>query len=1395
MHPHRLTGTDTASTRTRSPHARSTCRAIAALILGGLALMGGATGLAQAQEPTITVRFEKDFHQYGEESRSGRITLEARTAANVAPTQDFTLTIFTEDANTEMPLSALSLSALAGSDFTAFRRTYTFRPSEFALEAGQYVARKLVQLQITNDDVVEKINSFGVVIERTSLPAHVTLHSIKYSVALVIINNDDEAQISASAPRTVTEGKAYDYVLTVDNEVAFPFQVVISTVDMTASPTEGDYVHFTNVFEFEPRQRRLVRRVRTLADTRIESNEQLGVKVVGNGLDASIHLPDDPTTVTTIIDATTPDWSVTHTPAQGATTTVKEDRGTWRMTIDSGGVTWPTDQTIRLDLTAAAATADGCAAGAVHGVDFHVSDDSDLSGHAADTLVLRAGRTRVTATFAIVDDAHYEPPETVIVTAHHETQRIAAPHVVTIRDDQTAATLENAAVDGRTVTLTFTTPMTYVAPESDPYLEEGDVPHTPEMFFTLFESKSPGVPDPTDSNLGNANYYKTVYGTGARTFDLSARVVTLTFPHAVDATHDAWVRYNRFSRYSPLGATTESLRCTNGRPRHAVASFITELDGTANTGGTTPLPALTIDDAEGREGTNANIAFTVTLNPASSELVTVDYKTVARTATEGEDYTRTRGTLRFEPGQTTKTVRVPIIDDTVEDDGETFLLDLYEASGATMVDTESWATGTIRNSEDAPTGNEHALTASFSNVPAEHGGPGEANRFTFDLIFSEAPEVSYRTLRDDAFTVTGGAVKRAKRKVQGSNQSWTIHVEPDGWGQIAIRLNAGKACTASGAVCTGDDRALSNSPSATVAGPAALSVADARANENTDDALNFVVSLDKVSTLTVTVDYATSNGSATAGADYTATSGTLTFTPGDAAKSISVPILDDAIDDGVETMTLTLSSATNARIADATATGTIENSDPLQKAWIARFGRTVASDVVDGITERLSNPRGGSEVRIAGVTLRQHGSTWTEAASEDTELGDLEGERTLDAREVGARELLLRSAFRLEGESDGPDGTAWTAWGRFSNASFEGETDGITLSGDVTTGLVGADVGTGEWTAGVALSSAKGDGPWRMGESGGNAACNRGTVESALTSVHPYAERHLNDDVALWVIAGYGTGNMTIRQDGCDSYTTDVDMRMAAAGVRGQVLAAAAGDALDMAVRTDALWLRTTSDKVEGLEGAQADVTRLRLMVDAGRSFTTAGGATLTPTIEAGVRHDAGDAEEGVGFEVGAGLAYQAPGFTIEAKARTLVAHNDSAYREWGASFAVRVDPGSDERGLSLSITPTWGSAASEAEQLWSTRSAEDLGEEDTLEAERRLEAALGYGLGAPGGFGIVTPYAALSLANGTERTLRAGVRWNAPQSATIALEATREDEGADSAPTHAVMLRAAIGF
>ena len=109
------------------------------------------------------------------------------------------------------------------------------------------------------------------------------------------------------------------------------------------------------------------------------------------------------------------------------------------------------------------------------------------------------------------------------------------------------------------------------------------------------------------------------------------------------------------------------------------------------------------------------------------------------------------------------------------------------------------------------------LTATFSNVPDSHSGSGE---FTFDLTFSENFPLSYRTLRDHAFTEDDhGPVTKAQRKVQGSNQTWTITVEPSGNGAITITLPATTHCDDNGAICTFDRRKLSHSTSATVSGP------------------------------------------------------------------------------------------------------------------------------------------------------------------------------------------------------------------------------------------------------------------------------------------------------------------------------------------------------------------------------------------------------------------------------------------------------------------------------------------------------------------------------------------------------------------------------------------------
>ena len=110
------------------------------------------------------------------------------------------------------------------------------------------------------------------------------------------------------------------------------------------------------------------------------------------------------------------------------------------------------------------------------------------------------------------------------------------------------------------------------------------------------------------------------------------------------------------------------------------------------------------------------------------------------------------------------------------------------------------------------------LTASTHDIPANHDG---STTFTFELRFSEEPAdgFSYQTLRDHAFTATGGEVVNARRLEKGKNLRWEISVRPDGNGPVTIVLPATTDCTAQGAVCTGDGRMLSNRLDVIVPGP------------------------------------------------------------------------------------------------------------------------------------------------------------------------------------------------------------------------------------------------------------------------------------------------------------------------------------------------------------------------------------------------------------------------------------------------------------------------------------------------------------------------------------------------------------------------------------------------
>ena len=400
------------------------------------------------------------------------------------------------------------------------------------------------------------------------------------------------------------------------------------------------------------------------------------------------------------------------------------------------------------------------------------------------------------------------------------------------------------------------------------------------------------------------------------------------------------------------------------------------------------------------------------------------------------------------------------------------------------------------------------LTASFVDVPSDHDG---SSAFTLKLAFSEPLSwMSGRRLREDVVAVSGGRATKAGR-VNRRRDLWKLTVEPDSVADVTVTLAAGAACGTPAAVCTSDGRALSNTISTTVRGPVTVSVADARAREGTDETIDFQVTLSRAASATVSVTWATADGTATAGEDYTRAGGKLRFAPGETGKTVRVPVVDDAVDEGEETFTLRLLNASGARIADGTATGTIENSDPLQKMWLSRFGRTVAGQVVDAVAGgRLSGPTGGSQVTLGGQSIdlsslsadtadaRRSLAGALGAAEEDDPLagpGPLEAARagSWDDPETGAtvrgltgRELLLGSSFHLAASGGEAGGPGYAAWGRVAVGGFDAkapaEKGDVRLDGEVTTGILGADAQWERWLAGVALSVS--EGRWQLRPAG-----------------------------------------------------------------------------------------------------------------------------------------------------------------------------------------------------------------------------------------------------------------------------------------------------------------------
>ena len=325
------------------------------------------------------------------------------------------------------------------------------------------------------------------------------------------------------------------------------------------------------------------------------------------------------------------------------------------------------------------------------------------------------------------------------------------------------------------------------------------------------------------------------------------------------------------------------------------------------------LPSLSIEDATVNEGNEAN--FVVELSEASDETVTVSYATSNGTAEAGNDYTAAYNiTLIFDPNTTRQPIRVQTLEDTTDEQDETFTVKLSSPSGASL--STSTATGTIIDGDVPP-------ELSIGDAGADEGDDVATFNVTLTQASGKTVTVDYATADGTAEAPMDYAATSGTLTFLAGEQSKPISVpiqddaidEPVETFTVTLRnptdatLDDG---TATGTITDGDN-------------PPELSIEDAPVGEG--DPAQFTVRLTPASGKTVTVDYATADGTAEAPADYTSMSGPLSFSPGELSKPIMVPTIRDSIADNNETFTVTLSNPREATLDDHTAIATIIDDD------------------------------------------------------------------------------------------------------------------------------------------------------------------------------------------------------------------------------------------------------------------------------------------------------------------------------------------------------------------------------------------------------------------------------------------------------------------------------------
>lgn len=932
-----------------------------------VALPGVAAGsIISATATNLTTNDTSEFSVNVVAGSPGTFQFSAATytVSEAGPAVSLTVTRTGGTVPATIDYTSTNGTAIAGNDFTAAGGTLSF--------AGADTSKTIV-LPIANDVLDEDDETFSVTLSNAG---GATIGAP--STATVTIDDDEAAPALSISDPNVAEGNSGTTTLLFDVALsaASGRQVTVdyATADQTAS-AGSDYGARFGTLTFAPGETLKTIAVTVNGDGTAEANETMRVLLTSP---SHASIADAQGIGTIDNDDGPPSISIADV------TTIEGNSGTSTATL-AIALTNPSSATVTVDWATNANTA---------------SSGSDFTSGSG-TVTFLPGDTSETITVTIQGDTTVESNETFYVNLTSPTNGTVADAqaTVTIADDDgsPSLTISNIAVDegAGTATLTvllapssaqtvtvnastsagtasagadYTTTNTALTFTPGQTSQPVTVPIAGDLVTEGAETFSVTLDTPVNAAIANgtatvtivdddptphltitdANVIEGNAGTTPAAFTVtlshaSASTVTVNWTAAAGsaasgsdfAAASGSLTFNPNQTSKPVtvlvnGDTNdeadETFFVTLSSPSNAT---IAKAHGTATIADDDGTPSLVIGDAtlvEGDSG-SGDLIFTVTLAGATAQTVSVGYATANGTATAGSDYAATSGMLTFFPGTVTQHVHVPTIGDASVESDETLFVNLSGASNATISDNQ--ATGTIANDDTAAA----VPSISITDATLAEGNAGTTNatfNVTLSVATTNAVDVQYATSNGSAtagsdYAATTGTLHFAAGI---TSQSVTVAiagdvtVEPD----ETFALDLSNPTNATLADSHGAGLIVNDDSPAVVPSITIHDAVVAEGDSGTTTAA-FSVTLSASTTNTITVDYATANGSAVAGSDYAATSGTLLFAPGSVSRTISVAVAGDTTPETNESFSVQLSNAANATLADAHGAGTILDDD------------------------------------------------------------------------------------------------------------------------------------------------------------------------------------------------------------------------------------------------------------------------------------------------------------------------------------------------------------------------------------------------------------------------------------------------------------------------------------